>query len=153
MSYSVTLALTDEDYAEAFGEVAFLVDSFCCTIDNVMGGATAPVGRIAGRDMARKMPIHIESHSMADVVAILAERMKGGFTMELNQISAHEGTLHFGRCVIRDVCSLRNVPVGGPICRLFHAYLDGVVDELTQCPTKSSITEAGDKCQIAVQVR
>jgi hypothetical protein len=43
-----TLDLTPQDYQKAYVEVAFLLDAFASTIDNIMGGNTTPVGRIAG---------------------------------------------------------------------------------------------------------
>jgi hypothetical protein len=47
MSSETVMGLTMEDHQKAFTEVAFLIDIFTSTIDNIMGGATASVGRIA----------------------------------------------------------------------------------------------------------
>ena len=138
--------LSAEDYRAAFTEVAFLVDAFARAIDNIMGGVTAPVGRIAGRDLARKLPVHLPDPDLESVAELLAQRMKGGFEFSL------EGRqLSFGRCVVRDVCALRGMESGGALCRLFHAYLDGVMDGLTYRPVKSGIVSTGTSCIVELE--
>ena len=70
------LDLTPEDYQKATVEVAFLLDAFASTIDNIMGGNTAPVGRIAGRDTAKKLPLELVDPSLQEIVAALAESVR-----------------------------------------------------------------------------
>ena len=50
---------TLDDHQKAFTEISFLLHIFAATVDELMGGATAPVGRIAGRRAARKLPLHL----------------------------------------------------------------------------------------------
>ncbi|HJV36386.1 hypothetical protein [Geomonas sp.] len=133
--------LSADDYQAAFTEVAFLMDAFASTVDNIMGGVTAPVGRIAGREMAAKLPVHLRDPALPEVARLLAERMQAGFEFALE-----EKRLTFGRCVIRDVCELRGMESGGALCRLFHAYLDGVMDGLLYRPIKSELVSAGKRC-------
>ena len=64
------LDLSQEDYQKATVEVAFLLDAFASTIDNIMGGNTAPVGRIAGRDTASKLPVNLTDPSLQDIIAV-----------------------------------------------------------------------------------
>jgi len=140
--------LCPEDYQKAQVEVAFLLDAFASTIDNIMGGNTAPVGRIAGRDTASKLPVSLTDPTLADIVDLLGKQMNAGFEFTL------EGeNLHFKRCIIRDMCKLRNIPAGEAVCRLFHAYLDGIINGLLCRPAKSTIVSVGDACttHIAVQ--
>ena len=72
MSGDAVRDITLEDHWKAFGEVAFLMDIFTATIDNIMGGATAPVGRIAGREMAKKLPVHLGNPSLEEAMTVLA---------------------------------------------------------------------------------
>lgn len=142
------LDLTEEDYQKAFVEVAFLLDAFAATIDNIMGGNTAPVGRIAGRDTAKKLPIHLPDPSLQQVLDVLAAKMGAGFDFAMD-----DGHLVFKKCIIRDLCKTRGIATGGPVCRLFHSYFDGIVNGLLCRPVKSTIVSAGEECrtQLAVQ--
>jgi len=140
--------LTAEDYQKAYVEVAFLLDAFASTIDNIMGGETAPVGRIAGRDTARKLPLELPDPTLESVVAALGERMQAGFEFEL------EGDqLLFGRCILREMCRLRNIEQGSALCRLFHSYLDGIVNGLLCRPVKSELVSVGDQCRLRIAVQ
>lgn len=137
---------TLEDHQKAFAEVSFLIDIFTTTIDLIMGGATAPVGRIAGRDAARKLPGYRPQPTLPEVVGELAERMKGGFEFRL--VEAEMGQeLVFRRCVFQEVCATRGLPQGGATCKLFHAYLDGQINELLSRPVKSELVEWGSTCR------
>lgn len=113
-----------------------------------MGGATAPVGRIAGRSMARKLPLHLADPSLASVLALLAQRMQAGFEITTTAIDEKNSELLFGRCALREVCSLRTIETGGAVCKLFHSYFDGIVNELLHRPVKSTITATGPVCTV-----
>ena len=143
-----TLQLTPEDYQKAYVEVAFLLDAFASTIDNIMGGNTAPVGRIAGRDTARKLPLELSQPTLEEVVGALSRQMGAGFEFSLD-----EGGLVFGKCIIREMCALRNIEPGAALCRLFHAYFDGIADGLLCRPVKSRIVSAGDQCRLQTTVQ
>ena len=140
--------LTQEDYQKACVEVAFLLDAFASTIDNIMGGNTAPVGRIAGRDTARKLPLELSEPTLADVVTALSRQMGAGFDFSLDQ-----GSLVFRKCIIREICGLRHIEPGAALCRLFHAYFDGIADGLLCRPVKSSIVSAGKQCRLQTTVQ
>ena len=148
---SVTAQKTSlEDHRKAFDEVAFLLDIFTATIDNIMGGATAPVGRIAGRDMAKKLPIALDNPSLEEAMGILSGRMKAGFEFSLEAAGTE---VAFNRCILRDVCALRGREMGGALCRLFHAYFDGIVNELICRPVKSEIKTCGESCRTSIKVQ
>jgi hypothetical protein len=142
------IELSDGDYRAAFTEVAFLMDAFVSTIDNIMGGVTAPVGRIAGRDTAKKLPVHLSEPTLEAVAELLRERLSAGFAFSLEK-----GELIFESCVVREVCALRGKQSGGAICRLFHAYLDGMMDGLLHRPVKSEIISTGASCKIELKTR
>jgi hypothetical protein len=143
-----TLQLTQEDYQKAYVEVAFLLDAFASTIDNIMGGNTAPVGRIAGRDTARKLPLELSQPTLEEVVGVLGRQMGAGF-----EFSLEEGGLVFGKCIIREMCALRHIEPGAALCRLFHAYFDGIADGLLCRPVKSRIVSAGEQCRLQTTVQ
>lgn len=142
------LDLSKEDYQKATVEVAFLLDAFASTIDNIMGGNTAPVGRIAGRDTASKLPIHLTDPSLQDIVAALREQMQAGFDFALDG-----DVMQFKSCIIRDMCALRKIETGGALCRLFHSYFDGIINGLLCRPVKSSIVSVGDECRLQTDVQ
>jgi hypothetical protein len=142
------LELTQEDYQKATVEVAFLLDAFASTIDNIMGGNTAPVGRIAGRDTASKLPVHLTDPALDDIIELLAEQMHAGFDFTLD-----DNGLLFKSCIIRDMCALRKIEAGGALCRLFHSYFDGIVNGLLCRPVKSIIDSVGDECLLQTTVQ
>jgi hypothetical protein len=152
MSESPEASLTIDDHRQAFTEVSFLLDIFAATIDNLMGGATASVGRIAGRHMAKNLPLYLADPKLPDVLTALAEHMQAGFDITF-QCEDKVADITFGRCVIREVCKSRNLPLGGELCRLFHFYTDGMVNELCQRPAKSSLTSSGEQCRSRMDVR
>lgn len=142
------LDLSPEDYHKATVEVAFLLDAFASTIDNIMGGNTAPVGRIAGRDTAKKLPIHLTDPTLEDIVSALSERMHAGFDFALDG----DGLL-FRSCIIRDMCAVRKIGTGGALCRLFHSYFDGIINGLLCRPVKSTIVSVGEECRFRAAVQ
>ena len=152
MSENSLSDITLEDHNNGFNEVAFLLDIFTATIDNIMGGATAPVGRIAGREMARKLPVYLENPSLDEVITLLAGRMKDGFEFQL-EVSGDEKRLNFGKCVLREACKLRGIKPGGAMCRLFHSYFDGILNELVSRPVKSEIVSCGESCTTNVRTQ
>ncbi len=153
MTNDNALQMTPEDHQKAFAEVAFLIGSFANTIDNIMGGATAPVGRIAGRAMARKLPLDLKDPTLDQVLDLLAQRMQAGFEMSMTSAADGSAEVRFGRCALREVCTLRNRPAGGAVCRLFHSYFDGIVNELLLRPVKSEILETGPVCRVCTRTQ
>lgn len=142
------LELTPEDYQKAYVEVAFLLDAFASTIDNIMGGNTAPVGRIAGRDTARKLPLALTDPTLQQVMAALGAQMQAGF-----EFSLEEDKLVFKRCILREMCLLRNIETGAALCRLFHSYFDGIANGLLCRPVKSQIISVGEECHLLTAVQ
>ncbi|MDK9699673.1 MAG: hypothetical protein OEM52_05965, partial [bacterium] len=65
----------------------------------------------------------------------------------------HNVGIKIERCVIRKVCENRNLPLGGPLCRIFHSYLDGIVNELTFRPVKSEVEHDPKVCKTHMRIR
>lgn len=145
---SYLIDLQSEDYQKASVEVAFLLDAFASTIDNIMGGNTAPVGRIAGRDTAKKLPLILNDPTLDDIVTALKEQMHAGFDFTLAG-----DQLRFKSCIIRDMCAMRKIETGGALCRLFHAYFDGIINGLLCRPVKSTIQSVGEECALQTAVQ
>jgi len=61
--------------------------------------------------------------------------------------------LVFDRCALREVCTLRGVQAGGALCKLFHAYFDGILNELICRPVKSELVATGDSCRATVSTQ
>ncbi len=146
------LQLTLEEHGEAMTEVCFLLDAFASTIHGLMGGATAPVGRIAGRHMARKLPVYLPEPTLETVLECVAGQFRSGYEMSPRCLE-RGAEIVFGRCTMREVCRERSLQPGGDLCRLFHYYLDGIVNELLERPVKSELATTGDSCRIDIQVR
>jgi len=145
---SYLLELSPEDYQKATVEVGFLLDAFAATIDNIMGGNTAPVGRIAGRDTAKKLPVHLDNPTLEEIVEVLHAQMKAGFDFALKGEE-----LTFKGCILRQICEVRKIETGDALCRLFHAYFDGIVNGLLCRPVKSTIGAIGETCTLKLDVQ
>lgn len=148
MNSDLLLDVTSEDHDHAMMEVAFLVDAFASTIDNVMGSTTGPVGRIAGRDMAKKLPLHLLDPSLTETLAALSEHMKSGFDVTVSSVTGNVAEISVSTCFIRDLCAVSGKPPGGAACKLYHAYFDGIVNELMHRPVKSEILAVGESCRM-----
>lgn len=141
-----------EDHDAAFTEVSFLLEIFASTVTDMMGGATASVGRIAGRQMAKKIPLYLEEPELETVLSELSKKLAKGFSFSFS-CTEDGATIEFGRCAIREVCLRRNTEPGSGVCEIFHYYFDGIVNELTGRPTKSTLLEVGSECRTQMKVR
>lgn len=152
MSDAKVQAPTVEDHRQAFIEVSFLLNIFAATVQDLMGGATAPVGRIAGRHAAARLPVHLPEPTLAAVLETLAGRLDRGFEIGCD-VTGGSAELRFGRCAIREACSAERVAPGSELCALFHYYLDGVVNGLLRRPVKSTLVRTGDRCVARLETR
>lgn len=147
------LELTVEDHRKAFIEVSFLLDMFTATIDDLMGGANATVGRIAGRAQAKKLPIFVSPDSLEEVLKEVCNEMKAGF--EITYSCDEDGAdVTYKKCALRNACVQRNRKIGGQICKMFHFSFGGIINELIKRPVRSRIIEAGETtCVTRLDVR
>ena len=139
---------SEAEHQLAFTEVSFLLDIFASTIEELMGGATASVGRIAGRELARKLPIETLTENRNEIIRQVAAHFKNGYDIRLDNVeNKNSAVIRFGNCAIREVCKTRQMSLGGELCQLFHYYFDGVINELVKSPVKSDVTPADDVCR------
>ena len=146
------LAMTLDDHQAAFTEVSFLLEIFATTVSQLMGGATASVGRIAGRHFARKLPVTLVDPTLEQVVQVFADHVRKGTDIAFTRTDTGVD-LTIARCAMRHVCQSRQAELGGDVCQLYHMFVDGVVNELYSRPAKSTITHAGETCQAHMEVR
>jgi hypothetical protein len=142
--------LTSQDYQDALTEVSFLLDILASTVDDLMGGATVSVGRVAGRHQARRLPIYVEAPNVDSVVTALNELEKLGAEF---RVATDNEVLEFGHCAIRAVCNNRKLELGGNLCRLYHYYLDGVINEFLLRPTRSHLLSTGSACRVRLEIQ
>ncbi len=146
------LNLTLEDHAKAKTEISFLLEIFADTIVELMGGATATVGRLAGCHMAEKLPVYLPHPTLDNVLAAVTEHLSSGYDIEVRR-DEEGASLTFGRCAIRDILTERKIPVGGDLCKVFHYTVAGMVNQLLGKGAKGSIvTPGGDRCLTRVDV-
>jgi hypothetical protein len=142
--------LSSQDYQDALTEVSFLLDILAATVDDLMGGGTVSVGRVAGRHQARRLPIYVEKPTVKAVISELNRLDKLGAQM---RVCEDEKTLEFDHCAIRVVCKNRNIELGGNLCRLYHYYLDGIINEFLLRPTRSQILNTGTSCATRLEIQ
>ncbi len=145
------LSLTMEDHQKAKTELSFLLEIFASTITELMGGATATVGRMAGRHMAEKLPVYLPDPTLPVVLDAVVEHLSSGYDIAVS-IKEDGADLTFGRCAIRDILVERNLPVGGDLCKVFHFALAGIVNQLLGKGAKGVIVEAGERCLTRVEI-
>ncbi len=141
----------EQEHQLAFTEISFLLDIFASTVGELMGGATASVGRIAGRQMARKLPIYQTEPTWDTVMQEVSKHLKRGY--DISYGAEEEGNVDIHRCAIREVCRTRELEPGGDICKLFHFYLDGIVNELLHRPVRSTLNifEKSCRCHMVIK--
>lgn len=141
---------TAEEHRQALTEVSFILDIFAHTVDELMGGASVSVGRIAGRRMARKLPLYLPEPTLENVVAALAACPRIGARVTLEDEGRRLG---FANCAVHAVCKNRGLELGGSLCSVFHYYVDGIINELVGRPLRSRILTTGDTCTAELELR
>jgi len=141
------LNLTLEDHQKAKVEVAFLLNILSQTIPYVVGKASGVVGLRAGQEAARKMPLFFESPDISSVMEGIQHFLEGGFDIT-SEIADEDIELTVGRCALREVCEIENLPLNGDLCKLFHDYMNGMITELAKRKFKMDILKTGDTCVI-----
>lgn len=141
-----------DDHNKAFTEISFLLDIFSSTIDNIMGGATASIGRIAGREMASKLPIKLDETRVEDALNILKIKLKSCCDISFSQNENDIG-MTIESCCIRNICVERNLQLGSELCKLFHFYLDGMVNEIISRPVQSVLKKTEDTCSLELIIQ
>lgn len=147
------LTLTAADHEAALTEVSFLLGILVSAMGDVVGRSGPALGTHAGRQMARKMPVHLVEPTLGDALAAIAPRLSGGFAIEAAPDAAG-AEVGLTRCAIREVCAKRNIPVGGDLCKVFHYYLAGMAAELCGGrPVRAGTATVGDRCSFRLDAR
>ncbi len=99
---------------------------------------------MTGSAAAKKMPLFFESLEVQPIIEGIKSYLQGGF--DINEIVTNDDNiqLSFGRCALREICELENIPLGGNLCMLFHNYINGMIVKLTEKNFKMNILEAGN---------
>ena len=69
MSARQELTLTMDDHRAVFTGVSFLLEIVAATVSQLMGSATASVGRIACRHFARKVPVTLVAPTLQSLMS------------------------------------------------------------------------------------
>lgn len=138
------LELTLEDHQKAKTELSFLLEIFADTIVELMGGATATVGRLAGCHMAEKLPVYLPNPTPENVLVAVKEHLSSGYEIAL-QFDDEGAEVKFGRCAIRDILNERGIAVGGDLCKVFHFTLAGIANQLLGKAAKGTIVAPGNE--------
>ena len=147
------LELTLEDHQKAKTELSFLLEIFADTIVELMGGATATVGRLAGCHMAEKLPVYLPNPTPENVLEAVREHLSSGYDISIRHDDSG-AELTFGQCAIRDILKERNIAVGGDLCKVFHFTLAGIANQLLGKAAKGSIVTPGDeRCVTRIDIR
>lgn len=141
MSERNETTLTLEDHHRAFTEVSFLMDIFIHTMKDLVGGGTASVARNAGRTMGKKLPIYLEKPSFEEALGAVLEYMSAGFEFEA-RYGRDSADITYRRCAIREVCENRGIAPGGELCKVFHGFVGGIVNEHYGRPVRTSSLDA-----------
>lgn len=139
--------LTLDDHKKARDEVAFLMGTLSKTILDVVGAGTGIVGRRAGVEASKKLPLFFESTDRQSIIEGIQEHLKGGFGIT-SQISDGVTELSFDKCALRYICAIEDIPVGGSLCALFHDYMNGMIDELGGIKSRVKIVDSGETCKV-----
>jgi hypothetical protein len=144
-------ALTLDDHKRAFTEVSFLMEIFIQTMKDLVGGGTMSVARNAGKQMGKKLPIYLEQPSLDEVLGAVLGQLSAGFETEF-RTDPGGADVAFGRCAIRDVCMNRNAAPGGELCKVFHGFLAGILNEHYGRPVRTTkIQAAADECMCRLE--
>ena len=146
------LKLTLEDHERAFTEVSFLLEMLVRTAGEVVGRSMPSLGTNAGRQTARKLPIAPVQPELEAVIRAVSGSLAAGFGIT-GTCSGGGADLRIERCVVRDVCEQRGLPLGGELCKAFHHYLAGMVAQLVGKPARPGAVGAGPTCTLRVEVQ
>ena len=138
------IELTLADHQKAKTEISFLLEIFADTIVELMGGATATVGRLAGCHMAEKLPVYLPNPTPENVFAAVQEHFSSGYEISVKH-DDKGAELTFGRCAIREILKERNIAVGGDLCKVFHFTLAGITNRLLGKGAKGLIVTPGNQ--------
>jgi len=152
MTFYNELELSLEDHQVAFTEICFLLDVLTRTIGEVVGQGRASLAVNAGRQMGKKLPVHLPDARFEQVLEALEQRLAEGFGIAW-QVEGNRAELRVDRCAIREVCRERQLEVGGDLCQLLHNYWSGMLSQLLGRPVRVCACQAGESCVLELETR
>ncbi len=150
MNRSTELSTTLEEHESAFTEICFLLEVLTASINEVVGQSMPSLAVNAGREMGKKLPVHLEDPDLDKVLAALAARLDEGFEIEF-RVEGKAAQLQVGRCAIREVCENRGLEIGGDLCKMLHHYWAGMLAQLLGRPVRAGKFRAGTDCSIELK--
>jgi len=152
MSTPASLGPTLEEHRQAFTEVSFLLEMLVRTAGVVVGKSAPSLGTNSGRHQARKLPVLLDRPDLASALGAATGSLASGF--ELTPACADaQATVQVGRCVIRDVCAERGLPLDGDLCKMFHTYLAGMTAQLLGRAVRVGAVAAGPACTVQLEAQ
>ena len=142
------LDLTLEDHDKALHEISFLLHNMTGTVSELVGRATRTVALSAGREAAHKMTAFGETTEPHEVIKAVIQKLSGGFHLEARW-EGEDLILTFQHCIIRELSRKAELDLGGPLCTMFHGYVNGIIAELTKKGVRFKIESVGkEQCVI-----
>ena len=145
MINSSELGLTLEDHEKAFTEVSFLLDILFKTIEVFVGKSSLSLPVVAGRKMARVLPVHLESKSPEEALKELVRVFSIGLDIS-GRFDGNDAIISLRQCPIRYVCNEREISINGQACNMFHYYMAGIMAEFTGRTNRPITLNTGDEC-------
>lgn len=144
------LDLLPEDYDKAITEVSFLLEMLVQTIEKFVGKSTPSLAVAAGRQMAKNMPVLLDTATPENAVAEFVRIFKVQQMEVEGSITGNAAMIEINHCPIRGVCQNRNMELDGQICQMFHYYVAGILAELAGCPARPKSVSSGECCTFEV---
>ncbi len=145
MINSSELGLTLEDHEKAFTEVSFLLDILFKTIEVFVGKSSLSLPVVAGRKMARVLPVHLENWSPEEALKEVVRVLSSGLDIS-GRFDENDAIISLRQCPIRDVCNERGLSINGQACNMFHYYMAGIMAELTGRTNRPLTLNTGEEC-------
>ena len=145
MINSSELGLTLKDHEKAFTEVSFLLDILFKTIEVFVGKSSLSLPVVAGRKMARVLPVHLDSKSPEEALKELVRVFSIGLDIS-GRFDGNDAVISLRQCPIRDVCNERGISINGQACNMFHYYMAGIMAELTGLTNRPVTLNTGEEC-------
>lgn len=150
---TATQTLTDEDFSEAWDDVAARLHALAGAVVECMGRGYRAVGRQAGTAAAIHLPEMYEAASLQAVLQRMQSIFKDAFAFEF-EIRDDTINLTFCPCGLCSVVQDAGEKVGEAVlCMLFHEYWVGLLTQYTKTNYKWELPEAGATCKMTLTPR
>jgi len=144
--------VNDSDYEKASRDLGVRLLSISKTLRKVAGGSLGAVGTTAGRIAASHLPRMFEDEKIGfeDILKDLQGKWKDSFKFDY-VMADNSATLTFDHCPVYSILTSHGEKVGGDLCSLFHAYIQGILVEVVQDKFQMKVETMGEKCVLKVR--